>query len=313
MGRPEAARLTRRTSRTWPFSKDYLAPNSALGARFFFLAKRFVAGETIASALEAVRALNAQGLTATLDFLGEDVVEPAEAAHTRDVYLELLAAIERSALRTNVSVKLTALGMLISEDLAVRNLTDIVERAASLPDPFVRIDMEGSALTSATLRVFERVFATHRNVGPVIQAYLRRSPDDVERTIQLGARVRLCKGAYKEPETIAYQSMPVIRREYLRLAEALLSRGVYPGIATHDDRLITAIKAYALERGIGKERFEFQLLYGVRPELQRALVGEGYAVRTYVPFGTHWAGYFYRRIAERRENALFAIRSLVSR
>jgi proline dehydrogenase len=290
-----------------------LAPNSAFQSRFFFLAKRFIAGETIVSALEAVQELNADGLTATLDFLGEDVTDAREADHTRDTYLAMLAAIERAGARTNVSVKLTALGLLVDEDLCARHLGDIVARASLLTDPFVRIDMEGSAVTEATLRVFERTFATYGNVGPVIQAYLKRSPTDVERAIALGARVRLCKGAYAEPETVALQDMPSIRRAYLRAAEALLSRGVYPGIATHDERLIAACKSYASSHGITKDRFEFQLLYGVRPELQRELAREGYNVRVYVPFGTHWAGYFYRRITERKENVLFALRSLASR
>ncbi len=284
-----------------------------LQQRFFFLAKRFVAGETIAAAIEVVRRLNAGGMTATLDFLGEDVREPREAQLTRNVYLEMLEAIERTDVRSNVSVKLTALGLLFDQAACARRLGEIVQHAVALRDPFVRIDMEGSALTQRTLDVFESLFKTQRNVGPVIQAYLRRSPADVERLIALGARVRLCKGAYREPATIAYHSMTTIRREYLRLAEALLLRGVYPAIATHDERLISAVKSYVGEHGIGSERFEFQLLYGVRPELQRRLVAEGYRVRIYVPFGTHWARYFYRRVAERPENALFALRSLVSR
>jgi proline dehydrogenase len=282
-------------------------------ARFFFLAKRFVAGETIDSALEAVRALNAQGMTATLDFLGEDITDWTEAQRTRDVYLEMLAAIERSGVQSNVSVKLTALGLLVDFDRCSQHLTEIVERAARLPDPFVRIDMEGSVVIQATLDVFEHVFTQHPNVGPVLQAYLRRSPRDVERAIALGARVRLCKGAYREPAEIAYQEMATIRREYLRMAEALLSRGVYPAIATHDERLIAAVKTHAAENRIAAESFEFQMLYGVRPALQRSLVADGYRVRIYVPFGTHWAGYFYRRIIERRENALFVLRSLISR
>jgi proline dehydrogenase len=287
-----------------------LAPNSAFSNRFFFLAKRFVAGETIASALQAVTALNADGLTATLDFLGEDVTDVREARATRDTYLATLDRIDVSGLDTNVSVKLTALGLLVDEGLCRANLGDIVTRAASLHDPFVRIDMEGSAVTEATLRVFEHVYAEHRNVGPVIQAYLRRSPRDVERAIELGARVRLCKGAYSEPETVALQDMPSIRREYLRLAEALLARGRYPAIATHDRRLIDAVKGFASASGIKRDAFEFQMLYGVRPHAQRELAREGYRVRIYVPFGTHWAGYFYRRITERKENALFALRSM---
>ncbi len=290
-----------------------LGPSTNFQARFFFLAKRFIAGETIATALAAVREVNAFGLTATLDFLGEDVTDLNEAERTRTTYLAMLAAIERANVRTNVSVKLSALGLLVDEDACAAHLEAIVTGAHALADPFVRIDMEGSRVTDATFRIFERTFAAHPNVGPVVQAYLKRSPADVDRAIALGARVRLCKGAYAEPETIALQDMASIRRAYLRLAEALLSRGTYPGIATHDERLIEACKAYALERGIAKDRFEFQLLYGVRPDLQRALAREGYAVRVYIPFGTHWAGYFYRRITERKENALFALRSLVSR
>ncbi|GAC1542311.1 MAG: proline dehydrogenase family protein [Vulcanimicrobiaceae bacterium] len=290
-----------------------LAPDSAFQTRFFFLAKRFVAGETSDTALAAVGRLNAGGLTATLDFLGEDVTDRAEAARTRATYLALLAAIERSGARTNVSIKLTALGLLVDEDRCAAHLEDILERAATLPDPFVRIDMEGSAVTAATWRIFERAWARHRNVGPVVQAYLLRSPADVDRAIALGARVRLCKGAYREPATLALQAMPAIRAAYVSLAEALLLRGNYPGIATHDERIVAAVRSFAAARGIGHDRFEFQMLYGVRPELQRALVAAGYNVRVYVPFGTHWAGYFYRRISERKENALFALRSLVAR
>ena len=290
-----------------------LAPDSVFSQRFFFLAKRFVAGETIDTALEAVAALNAGGMTATLDFLGEDVTDRVEADRTRDTYFAMLAKIANAGARTNVSVKLTALGLLVDEDYCVQNLAAIVERAAANADPFVRIDMEGSAVVDATLRVFERVRAVHADVGPVLQAYLKRTPADVERAIALGARVRLCKGAYAEPANIAYKDMPTIRREYLRMAESLLSRGAYPGIATHDERVIAAVKAFAAEQGIGPGRFEFQMLYGVRPDVQSALVREGYNVRVYIPFGTHWAGYFYRRVTERPENALFALRSMVRR
>lgn len=288
-----------------------LRPESMFGNRFYFLAKRFVPGETVAAALDAVRELNAAGLTATLDFLGEDVHDRALALRTKDTYLEMLEAIERSGLKTNVSVKLSAMGLSIGEEFAFANLREILARANSLSDPFVRIDMEGSAVTQATLRIFERAYAESSNVGPAIQAYLRRSPADIERAIALGARVRLCKGAYNEKPELAYPQMATIRREYLRMAEALLSRGRYPGIATHDERIIQAVKAFTAERRISPETFEFQMLYGVRPEKQRELVREGYHVRVYVPFGTHWAGYFYRRVAERKENALFALTSLV--
>jgi proline dehydrogenase len=283
-----------------------------LQKNFYFLARRFVAGETIDSAMAAVRVLNEAGMSASLDFLGEDVLERGAALHTRDVYVEMLDAIAASGVNSNVSVKLTAMGLLVDEDLALTNLLAILERAARNPDPFVRIDMEGSSVLEATLRVFNRAFAEHKNVGIVLQAYLKRTPADVNRAIELRARVRLCKGAYNEPPEIAYKSMPEIRTQYLDLARELLERGTYPGIATHDRRLISAVKEFAGERSIARERFEFQMLYGCRPQVQRELVAQGYRLRIYVPFGTHWAGYFYRRVLERRENALFALSSIFS-
>lgn len=284
------------------------APDSLFSRRFFFLAKRFVAGETIDSAIAAVRQLNAAGTSATLDFLGEDVVEREAATKTRDAYFRMIDAIAAAGVQSNVSVKLTAMGLLIDEDFALENLISILEYAqAKNADPFVRIDMEGSAVTETTLRVFERAYATHKNVGSVLQAYLRRTPQDIERAIELGARVRICKGAYSEPPELAYKEMPQIRKQYLECAKALLTRGNYPGIATHDIEIIDAIKAFTHNNEIAPDTFEFQMLYGIRPSIQRQLVAEGYRLRVYVPFGTHWAGYFYRRVAERKENALFAL------
>ncbi|MDQ6932632.1 MAG: proline dehydrogenase family protein [Candidatus Eremiobacteraeota bacterium] len=287
-----------------------LSPGSTFQKRFFFLAKRFVAGESIDVALDAIRQVNEQGMSATLDFLGEDVCEAREALRTREVYLEMLDRIRDAGVNTNVSVKLTALGLLAAESMASDNLAAILARAQRNPDPFVRIDMEGSAVTQATLRVFEQLYADYRNVGPVLQAYLKRTPADVERAITLGARVRLCKGAYNEPLQIAYQDMPTIRRQYSRMAERLLLAKHYPGIATHDRILVEAVKRFTQRNDVSKDAFEFQLLYGVRPEMQRDLVSQGYRVRVYIPFGTHWATYFYRRVTERRENALFALRSM---
>ncbi|GAC1312055.1 MAG: proline dehydrogenase family protein [Vulcanimicrobiaceae bacterium] len=285
----------------------------ALQSRFFFLAKRFVAGETAASALAVVRTLNASGLTATLDYLGEDVTDPSEAVRTRDRYLALYDEIGRSGVRTNVSVKLSALGLLIDEDLCTSHLTALVARASTLADPFVRVDMEGSARVPATYRVLARVRGGSSHVGPVVQAYLLRAPDDVARAVAEGTRVRLCKGAYAESPEVALQDAREIRAAYLALAKTLLLRGVYPAFATHDSGLIDAIKTFAASHAIGRERFEFQLLYGVRPALATALAREGYNVRIYVPFGTHWARYFYRRVSERKENAVFALRSLLGR
>jgi proline dehydrogenase len=284
-----------------------------LQKNFYFLARRFVAGEGIDSAIRAVRALNDAGMSATLDFLGEDVRERQSALRQRDVYIEMLDAIAASGVDSNVSVKLTAMGLLVDENFAFENLFAIVERATHNPDPFVRIDMEGSTVLDATLRIFRRAFAAAKNVGPVLQAYLKRTAGDVARAIELGARVRLCKGAYNEPPEIAYKRMPEIRTHYLDSAHALLERGIYPGIATHDRRLIAAVKEFVGERRISNDRFEFQMLYGCRPRVQREIVAQGYRLRIYVPFGTHWAGYFYRRILERRENALFALSSIFSR
>lgn len=303
----------RRIAESMALIDGLLSPGSTFQKRFFFLARRFVAGESIDAALTAVRQLNAQGMSATLDFLGEDVKKNHEALHTRDVYLQMLDRIGDSGLQTNVSVKLTALGLLIGESIASDNLATILARAQHNSDPFVRIDMEGSAITQATLRVFEKLYGQYRNVGPVLQAYLKRTPGDIDRAIALGARVRLCKGAYNEPREVAYKDMPTIRRQFSRSAERLLLANHYPGIATHDRILVQAVKRFTERKQIAKDAFEFQLLYGVRPEMQRALVSQGYRVRVYIPFGTHWATYFYRRVTERRENALFAFRSMLQK
>ncbi|HTX56118.1 MAG TPA: proline dehydrogenase family protein [Candidatus Acidoferrales bacterium] len=290
-----------------------VAPGSGFQKRFFFLAKRFVAGETIESAMAAVRSLNAAGMTATLDFLGEDVLERDAAIKTREAYIALLERIRETGVQSNVSIKLTAMGLLIDQGFALDNLQRILHHAQRNADPFVRIDMEGSAVTQVTLDLFERAYAADKNVGIVLQAYLKRTPADVERTIELGARVRLCKGAYNEPPEIAIKEMPLIRKQYAALTHELLERGNYPAIATHDRELIDATRAYVRDRGIPADRFEFQMLYGCRPQLQRELVAQGYRVRVYVPYGTHWAGYFYRRIMERRENAVFALTSIFER
>jgi len=291
----------------------FFAPDSTFQKRFFFLAKRFVAGKAVDEAIAAVRELNEGGMSASLDFLGEDVLERAAAIKTRETYMEIFDAIQQSGADCNVSVKLTALGLLIDENLGFENLAAILERAKANPDPFVRIDMEGSAVTESTLRVFERAFSAYGNVGSVLQAYLKRTPGDVERMIELGARVRLCKGAYNELAAIAYKEMPKIREQYMHCARELLTRGNYPGIATHDRRLIAAVKEFVKTKNIARDRFEFQMIYGVRPQLQRDLVREGYRLRVYVPFGTHWAAYFYRRVAERKENLVFALSSIFSR
>ena len=278
-----------------------------------FLAKRFVAGTTIAAAVAAVHRLNEAGMTATLDFLGEDITSLHEAEQTKATYSAIIQEIARTSVRTNLSVKMTALGLHIDPDRAQQFLDEIIAEASVLEDPFVRIDMERASDVDATLASFSRAFAKSAHVGPVLQAYLRRTPDDLEKMIALGARVRLCKGAYDEPVTIAHTDSATIRRVFLRLAEALLERGRYPGIATHDPGLIATICDHVKEHDISPDTFEFQMLYGVRPSLQRSIVEQGYRLRIYVPFGTHWLGYFRRRISERRANAFFALSALFSR
>lgn len=287
-----------------------LAPDSAFQKNFFFLAKRFVAGETIESAIRAVRELNAAGMSATLDFLGEDVFDRATAMTTKNAYFDMLDAIRLTGVNTNVSVKMTAMGLLIDEDFALENLNDILDHASRNADPFVRVDMEGSSVTEKTLALVDRAYQTNKNVGCVLQAYLKRTPYDVAHAIELGQRVRICKGAYNEPPEIAYKEMPQIRRAYLECTQELLQKGNYPAIATHDREVVDAVKAYVSDHGISTDSFEFQMLYGCRPQLQRELVAQGYRLRIYVPFGTHWAGYFYRRVMERRENAIFALTSM---
>jgi proline dehydrogenase len=282
---------------------------NAVAARF---ARRFIAGETLEEVPAAVRALNAKGMTASLDFLGESVTTPEEVAVVVDTYLGLFQRIRSEKLNANASVKLTALGLDIADDLALRNMQRVLQAAG--PAQFVRIDMEGSPYTQRTLDLFYRLWdcvPMSRNVGVVIQSYLHRSGDDIERLIQSGARVRLCKGAYKEPASIAFQSKAEIDDNYVKLMRRLLKDGNYPGIATHDTAMIEATKQYARENKIEPSRYEFQMLYGVRRELQDQLIREGYNLRIYTPFGDHWYPYFMRRLAERPANLWFALTSMV--
>jgi proline dehydrogenase len=281
----------------------------ALNQALFFLAKRFVAGQTIDDAVSAVRALNKGGMTATLDVLGENVEQETAAERAVQNYLTTLDCIQKARLQSNVSLKLTQMGLDISRDFCYSNLVRICQKATRC-DNTVRIDMEGSRYTERTLALFLDLFQVYKNVGIVIQAYLHRSRQDLERLIQMGARVRLCKGAYKEPPEVAIQEMTEIRKNYRKLAEMLLLHGNYPAMATHDDALICWVKEYAKAHRIPQERFEFQMLYGVRAETQRALAREGYNMRVYVPFGSHWLPYFYRRLRERKENVYFVLRNL---
>jgi proline dehydrogenase len=281
-----------------------------LNDTLFFLAKRFVAGRNIEEAVRAVRALNERGISATLDVLGENVEDKQAAENAVSSYLTALDWIQKAQLRSNVSLKLTQMGLDTSRDFCCFNLARICEKAAQCHS-YVRIDMEGSDYTERTLSVFLDLFRSYKNIGIVIQAYLYRSEQDLRQLIGMGARVRLCKGAYKEPATIAIQKMPEIRENFKKLAEMLFLRGNYPAMATHDDALIRWAKDYTRLHNIEKEKFEFQMLYGVRSETQCRLAQEGYNMRVYVPFGTHWLPYFYRRLRERRENVYFVLKNLL--
>jgi proline dehydrogenase len=287
---------------------------NGLAKRF---ASRFVAGETLDEALAAVRTLNARGISASLDFLGESVTTEAEARASGQEYCRILDAIDRSRLDSNVSLKLTAMGLDISEELCVTIVQDVLERARQLGS-FVRIDMEGSAYTERTLRLFEdRFYPSYpRHVGIVLQSYLYRTQADVERAIELKCRVRLCKGAYQEPATVAYPEKRDVDANYVRCMHRLMRDGNFPGLATHDPAIIAEARRFARESEIAPERFEFQMLYGVRRDLQERLVRDGYRVRVYVPFGTQWYPYLMRRLAERPANVAFitgnVMRELVS-
>ena len=284
----------------------------------FALARRFVAGETLDAALPAVGALLDDGLFITLDLLGEYVDQRPRAEAFAREYVDLverLAAFRERrgdpAHAVGVSIKLSMIGQVIDRELCERHLRTVLDQAKAA-DLFVRLDMEGSDITESTLSLFEAVYPDYPDhVGPVLQAYLHRTESDVARMCELNARVRLCKGAYAEPSTIAYPAMPEIRERYLAHARTLLADGRYPGIATHDDALIDAVRALALEEAIDLDAFEFQMLYGLRPETQRQLVRDGYRMRVYVPYGTEWFPYFSRRIRERKENLFFVLKALV--
>jgi proline dehydrogenase len=276
------------------------------------MASRFVAGETIASALDAVAVLNAKGITASLDLLGESVANEAEARETGRQYLEILDRIEERKLNANVSVKLTALGQDISDSLGVETVRTVLERARRYGS-FVRLDMESSAYTDRTLDTFEQHLYPDfpENVGIVLQSALRRTLADVDRANRLQCRVRICKGAYLEPPDVAFPDKADVDRNYVAAMHRLMEFGRYPGIATHDEAIIAEAKRFAKEKGIGNDRFEFQMLYGVRRDLQEGLVAEGYRMRVYVPFGTQWYPYLMRRLAERPANLAFMTGNIV--
>jgi proline dehydrogenase len=282
---------------------------NGLARRF---ASRFVAGESIDQGVEAARELARRGITASLDLLGESVTAESEAVAARDQYLRMLDQMAASGAEVNVSVKLTQMGLDIAEALCLANMTAILEKAAALRG-FVRLDMESSEYTQRTLeffkqRLFDR-FGAH--CGVVIQSMLRRSEQDIEDLIAMKARVRLCKGAYLEPPSVAYPDKGDVDRNYVRLMERLLTAGTYPGLATHDEAIIAHARDFVRRQGIGPDRFEFQMLYGVRRDLQERLRKEGFRLRVYIPFGTQWYPYLMRRLAERPANIAFLLGNIV--
>lgn len=274
------------------------------------MARRFVAGETLVEAIDVVRTINQQGMTATLDHLGENVSSQGEAIDAADAYRRMLQEIARAEVQCNVSLKLTHMGLDLGDDFARTNTDRVVEEAAELGN-FVRIDMEGSDYVARTLDVFYALYERHKNVGIVLQAYLYRTQSDLERLLEVGARVRLVKGAYLEPPIVAFASKQEVDANFIRLTEMMLSRGNYPAIATHDPAMIDAAKRYAREKGIDRGSFEFQMLYGIRRDLQTQLVRDGYNVRVYVPYGTQWYSYLMRRLAERPANLMFVVGNIL--
>jgi proline dehydrogenase len=287
-------------------------------------ARRFIAGEAIDQAVTAIATLNARGLVATLDFLGESVTNLAEAEQAANEYVRALERIAASGVRANVSLKLTQFGLDLDQGACTANVRRVVETAQRLGN-FVRVDMEGTPHTERTLHVVRALRAEFDNIGTVLQAYLYRTEADLIALADQGTRIRLCKGAYQEPADKAYPNKPDVDANYVKLSRLLLDRAANAGpgaggrvpplaaFATHDERMIAAVKDHAAQYGIARERFEFQMLYGIRRELQEQLVGEGFAVRVYVPYGTRWYPYFMRRLAERPANVWFFARGLFSR
>jgi proline dehydrogenase len=274
------------------------------------MSRRFVAGETLDDAIEASWRCNEQGMQVTLDCLGENVATAADAQKARDTYLQIFDRIADEKLEANVSCKLTQLGLDLSSDFCEGLVLSIAERAKAY-DSFLRVDMEGSAYTQQTVELVKRVRAQLPCVGTVIQSYLYRSETDIHDLLTYGCRIRLCKGAYKEPAEVAFPGKADVDANYVKLMRILLSSGFYHAIATHDPRMMAQTIRWAAEKKISKDEFEFQMLYGIRTDLQRMLVRDGYRLRIYVPFGKEWFPYFMRRLAERPANVGFFVRNFL--
>ena len=288
------------------------AEQSSIGQR---LSSRFVAGTEIADAVRVTEAVNRAGMSVSIDNLGENVTNPDEARHSAQLYHQILEAIAANALHANISLKLTHMGLDVDEALARDLVSGLVAKAASMNPPgFVRVDMEGSPYTQRTLDFVDELHRRpgHANsVGTVIQSYLRRSQADVEKLLSEGIRIRLCKGAYKEPSSIAFESKADVDPNYIELMKTLMKSGIYHGLATHDQNIIREAQAFATAEKIARDSFEFQMLYGIRRDLQQSLVRDGWRMRVYVPFGTEWYPYFMRRLGERPANVFFVVRNLL--
>ncbi|TVQ01021.1 MAG: proline dehydrogenase [Balneolaceae bacterium] len=276
----------------------------------FTLAQRFVAAETFNETIPKIIAFNKKNIKITLDLLGENVQDKSMADETVDTYMQLLDDIQNAGLTSSISIKLTMIGLDIDENYCKQNLFRLLDKAKELGS-FVRIDMEGSAYTQQTIEIFKEAFTIYGNhVGIVIQAYLHRSGDDISELADVGADIRLCKGAYKEPDLIAIQKMPEIREVFKEYTKILLEKTPFPRIATHDDELINWVLNYTAENNISKDRFEFQMLYGLREETMEQFAKDGYHARVYVPYGTMWFPYFKRRLMERKENIWFVLNTM---
>src|SRR5579872_2894339 len=288
------------------------AERSALGRK---VSGRFVAGTEIADAVRATRTINQSGMAVTIDNLGENVTNPDEARHSGQLYQQILDAIAANQLNANISLKLTHMGLDVDEKLARDIVGGLVARAAAMNPPgFVRVDMEGSPYTQRTLdfvHELHRMPGNEKSVGTVIQAYLKRSESDVEKLLAEGIRIRLCKGAYKEPASIAFADKSAVDANYVKLMKILMKSGIYHGLATHDESIVQQAEAFARQEKLAPETFEFQMLYGIRRDLQQRLVREGWRVRVYIPFGTEWYPYFMRRLGERPANVLFIAKNLL--
>ena len=274
------------------------------------MSHRFVAGEALDQAIAAARVCNQQGMLVSLDYLGENVATAADAQRARDAYLQVFDKISTEKLNANVSCKLTQLGLDISAEFCEGQLLSIVERAAAYGN-FLRVDMEGSLYTARTIDVVKRVRTQSPAVGTVIQSYLYRSEQDVNDLLAYGCRIRLCKGAYKEPPDIAFQKKADVDANYIKLMKILLKSGVYHGLATHDENIINETKAFATRENIPRDAFEFQMLHGIRRDLQLRLVRDGWRMRVYIPFGSEWYPYFMRRLAERPANVFFIVKNML--